>query len=89
MEVALSIDAKIIGINNRNLKDFTEDLSTFERLASFCSGDRILVAESAIRSRLDADRMLMAGADALLVGESLVRSTQLVDLAHQFMLTES
>ena len=89
LEVALRLDAKIIGINNRNLKDFTEDLSTFERLASFCPDDRILVAESAIRSRLDADRMLMAGADALLVGESLVRSTELVDLAHQFMLTES
>ncbi len=89
LEVALRIDAKIIGINNRNLKDFTEDLSTFERLASFCPSDRILVAESAIRSRLDADRMLKAGADAMLVGESLVRSTELVDLANQLMLTES
>ena len=89
LEVALRVDAKIIGINNRNLKDFTEDLSTFERLASFCPRDRILVAESAIRSRLDADRMLKAGADAMLVGESLVRSTELVDLANQLMLIES
>jgi indole-3-glycerol phosphate synthase len=88
LEVALRVDAKIIGINNRNLKDFSEDLSTFEYLSSFCPSDKILVAERAIRSRLDADRMLKAGADAMLVGESLVRSTEVRHFAHQLMLTE-
>ena len=89
LEVALRVDAKIIGINNRNLKDFTEDLSTFEHLSSLCPSEKILVAESAIKSRLDADRMLKAGADALLVGESLVRSREVTDFAHQLMLADN
>ena len=89
LEVALRVDANIIGINNRNLKDFTEDLTTFEYLASLCPSDKILVAESAIRSRVDANRMLQAGADAMLVGESLVLSSEVTDFAHQLMLIEN
>jgi indole-3-glycerol phosphate synthase len=81
LERALATDARIIGINNRNLKSFTVDLSTTEILAEEVPDDIILVSESGIKSVADAERVAAAGADALLVGETLMRSGNLlVDL---------
>ena len=71
---AITADAALIGVNNRNLKTFEVDLSTTEELAQVIPSTVILVAESGIRSPADAERMRRAGADALLVGESLARS---------------
>lgn len=64
----------LLGINNRDLKTQTVDLSTTERVAPLVSDGLSIVAESGIRSRADAERMHVAGARALLVGEALLRS---------------
>jgi indole-3-glycerol phosphate synthase len=78
LERALRSGATLIGVNNRNLKDFHVDLATTERLAQRIrsapnAADILLVAESGIHSRADVDRLVECGADAMLVGESLVR----------------
>jgi indole-3-glycerol phosphate synthase len=81
LERALATDARIIGVNNRNLKTFTVDLATTEALAEEVPDDILLVAESGIKTPADAERLAEAGADALLVGETLMRSTNiLIDL---------
>jgi indole-3-glycerol phosphate synthase len=64
--------ARIIGVNNRDLRTFAVDLATTERLASIRSQPSLLVAESGIHNRADVERLEAAGADAVLVGESLV-----------------
>jgi indole-3-glycerol phosphate synthase len=81
LERALATDARIIGVNNRNLKHFTVDLGTTEKLAEEVPEDVVLVAESGIKTVADAIRLAEAGADALLVGETLMRSPNImVDL---------
>jgi indole-3-glycerol phosphate synthase len=73
LEAALKTDARIIGINNRNLNTLEVDLSTFERLAPLAKEAGVfLVAESGVHTREDALRMMQAGADALLVGTALM-----------------
>jgi indole-3-glycerol phosphate synthase len=78
LERALAIDARLIGVNNRNLKTFTVDLATTETLAAKIfaargADDVVLVAESGINTRADVERLARAGASAILVGESLMR----------------
>lgn len=74
MERALSADARLIGINNRDLHTFETKLETTERLAPMTRGEgRILVSESGLFTRADVERVARAGADAILVGEALVR----------------
>jgi len=74
MERALKLGAKLIGINNRDLKTFQVDLATTQRLARLVPDDVTLVAESGIMSAEDVQRMGALGAHAVLVGESLVKS---------------
>ncbi|HCN27206.1 MAG TPA: indole-3-glycerol phosphate synthase TrpC [Verrucomicrobiales bacterium] len=78
LERALATDARIIGVNNRNLKTFTVDLATTEALAEEVPDDIILVSESGIKTPADAARLAEAGADALLVGETLMRSANIL-----------
>lgn len=78
LERALDTEARIIGVNNRNLKTFTVDLATTETIAEEVPDDVILVSESGIKTVQDAARVAAAGADALLVGETLMRSTHLL-----------
>lgn len=73
MEAATAAGARVIGINNRDLHDFSEDLRTTERLAPLAPAGCVVVAESAIQERADAERMAAAGVHAVLVGEALVR----------------
>jgi indole-3-glycerol phosphate synthase len=75
LERALALDARIIGVNARNLGTFAEDLTIGERLAVRVPDGVVAVAESAIRSVDDAVRMAAAGFDAVLVGEMLVRAS--------------
>jgi indole-3-glycerol phosphate synthase len=75
--LALQSGARVIGVNNRDLRDFTLDLGTFERLAPKLAGS-ILVAESGIKNPEDAKRLRDAGADAVLVGEAAMRDPGLV-----------
>jgi len=79
MDRALAAGAKIIGVNNRDLKTFRVDLGTTERLAarlrSRAGGTKTaLVAESGIYTRADVERLQRCGADAILVGESLIKA---------------
>jgi indole-3-glycerol phosphate synthase len=78
LERALEIDARLIGVNNRDLKTFAIDLATTEKLAAKIFTTRshedvLLVAESGIGKRADVERVARAGASAILVGESLMR----------------
>ncbi len=74
MEAALRAGARVIGVNNRDLRSFDEDLGVTERLGPLAPPGTVLVAESGIRTAADARRMAAAGAHAMLVGEALVRS---------------
>ncbi|MFN2238442.1 MAG: indole-3-glycerol phosphate synthase TrpC [Thermoanaerobaculia bacterium] len=70
---AVTAGARIIGVNNRDLRTFSVDLATAERLSRGIPPGVIRVAESGIRSAADAQRMRAAGFDAVLVGEHLLR----------------
>ena len=74
MERALELGADLIGINNRNLKTFEVDLATTEELAEEVPDDVLLVSESGIKTPDDALRVLQAGANAVLIGEALMRA---------------
>ena len=71
---ALEVGAGIIGINNRDLATFTTDLDTTIRLLEGVPEDILVVSESGIRIPEDVDRLGGVGVDAVLVGESLLRS---------------
>lgn len=74
LEIALQSGAKIIGINNRDLTDFSVSLKTTKRLAALVPENCLLVSESGIRNRDDVEYILEAGADAVLIGEGLLKS---------------
>ncbi|MFQ5592558.1 MAG: indole-3-glycerol phosphate synthase TrpC [Anaerolineae bacterium] len=69
---ALKTGPRVIGINNRDLRDFTVDLRTTERLRQLIPDGTIVVAESGIHTAADVQRLARAGVDAILVGEALV-----------------
>ncbi len=73
LDRAIAGGARLIGVNNRDLRDFRVDLGTSERLGALMPADTIRVAESGIRTRADVDRLHAAGFHAFLVGESLLR----------------
>ena len=70
----LAAGARLIGVNNRDLRTFEVDLEPTLRLAPQIPGDRIVVGESGIRTRADAQRLEAAGVRAMLVGETFIRS---------------
>ena len=74
LDRALRLDARMIGINNRNLKTLQIDLKTTEELAPLVPPGRVIVGESGIYDPSDLDRLAAAGARCFLVGESLMRS---------------
>lgn len=73
LEHALEAGARVIGVNNRDLRDFRVDLSTSERLGRLIPSGVVRAGESGIRSRADVERLAAAGFDAVLVGETLLR----------------
>lgn len=73
VERSLAAGARVVGINNRDLRTFHTDLAVTEELAALVPADVILVSESGIGSREDVERVARAGIDAILVGESLMR----------------
>ena len=82
---ALANGCDFVGINNRDLKTFHVDLNVTERLRPLLPSNVTVVAESGISTRNDAQRLHDCGADALLVGESLMKS-QSVNLAIKDLL---
>lgn len=75
IEMAKEINARIIGVNNRNLKDFSVDTNNSKRLRDLVPKDILFVSESGVSSPEDIKNIKDMGADAALVGEILMRST--------------
>ena len=75
LEVALASGAELIGINNRNLVDFTVDLQTTLDLLPLLPSTATVVSESGIKTHADIEQLRQAGVHAVLVGESLVASS--------------
>lgn len=74
VEKALSLDAEIIGINNRDLETLAVTLKTTQRLIKLIPNDKIIISESGIRQRKDTDYLSSLGVNAILVGEALLKS---------------
>jgi len=72
VEIALKSQARIVGINNRDLATFNVDIATTERLRPLIPPDRIVVSESGIKKRTDIEKLSRLGIDAVLIGESLM-----------------
>lgn len=74
VETALRAGARIIGVNNRNLKDFSVDTGNSGRLRGMIPADVLFVSESGVRTAADVAELREIGADAVLVGETLMRA---------------
>ena len=72
LEIALKSGARIIGINNRDLKTFSVDLTVTQRLRPLIPEDRIVVSESGINDRNDIQKLKKWSVDAVLIGEALM-----------------
>lgn len=79
LDRALESGAKIIGINNRDLKTFEVDLKTTEKLMNYIPHDRAVVSESGIKTPADFAYLKELGVDAVLIGETLMRAGSIQD----------
>ncbi|MGX7091943.1 indole-3-glycerol phosphate synthase TrpC [Hutsoniella sourekii] len=84
IELACQAGARIIGVNNRNLKDFSVDFNNAERLRDAVPEGILFVAESGVQTVSDVQAVTRLGADAVLVGEALMRQKQPGDLVRAF-----
>jgi indole-3-glycerol phosphate synthase len=84
-EIAVNCGARIIGINNRDLKTFTVDIETTGRLRELIPANRIVVSESGIKNRNDIERLKDWGVDAVLIGESLMASADIAVAMKEFL----
>ena len=74
LERALRIEPRVVGVNNRDLHTFEVDLETTAHMRALIPADIVLVAESGVHTPADVARLADIGADAMLVGEALVRA---------------
>ena len=74
VEMALKAGARIVGVNNRNLKDFTVDINNSVRLREMVPENILFVSESGMKTRQDIERLEQNGTNAVLIGETLMRS---------------
>lgn len=75
IQSALSAGARIIGVNNRNLKDFSVDAENSRHLRALVPSDVLFVSESGVQTARDVQMLAEIGADAVLIGETLMRAT--------------
>lgn len=80
LQRAQQTSATLVGINNRNLKTFVTDVQNTFELLPYCDGQRIVLSESGVSARAEADHLQRAGVRGILVGEGLVKAT---DIAKQ------
>ena len=85
LDRALALETRLVGINNRNLRDFSVSLETSERLAARAPKDRIIVAESGINSHEDVVRLQKSGIHTFLVGESLMRQADVTEATRRLL----
>ena len=74
VQMALRCNARIIGVNNRNLKNFTVDTENSRKLRKLIPSDVIFVSESGVRNADDVQKLREIGADAVLIGETLMKA---------------
>ena len=74
VEMAVEAGARMIGVNNRNLKDFSVDTENSRRLRSMIPAEVLFVSESGVRDENDVRKLREIGADAVLIGEALMRA---------------
>ena len=83
LQKVLTFNPDIIGINNRNLKTFKVDLLTTERVRKNVPCETVLVSESGIKDNNDMKTVRALGADAVLIGETLMRSNDIASTLHK------
>ncbi len=83
MERVQKLNPRLIGVNNRNLKTFEVNLSATAELASMRQPGQLLVSESGIKNNADMKTVQKNGADAVLIGETLMRSDHITETLHQ------
>jgi indole-3-glycerol phosphate synthase len=85
LDVALSVDAPVIGVNNRDLRTLTTSLAPSLAVLPLIPPGRVAVSESGIATRADVERVAAAGAHAILVGEALVRAGDVAAKARELV----
>lgn len=84
IKTALEVGAKIIGVNNRNLKNFSVDFTNAARLREIIPAEKIFVSESGVKTVEDIKILKKIGADAVLIGETLMRATDKKKILSEF-----
>ena len=79
LEIAVSCGARVVGVNNRNLKDFTIDMNNSINLRHKAPKDILFVSESGIKNRCDIKKLENNNIDAVLIGETLMRSNDIIN----------
>ncbi len=82
----LQTDAEVVGINNRDLRTFVTDLAVTERLRPLIPEGRIIVSESGVHTHADAQRLRALGVDAVLIGEALMTSDNVIERMKEFVV---
>jgi len=88
LEIALELDVDVIGINNRNLEDFTVDIQTTVDLLAGIPTGKTVVSESGIRTRAEIEELERVGVDAVLIGETLMRAPEPEDVVRELTRAE-